>query len=314
MNISCPNNDTSRCDFQARIPTLVIALACALLMSACDAQTGKSGNDESSGGIVNKVMRSIKGPLFNEPALRGKIVDEMTQQPLEGALVYGYYATQKGSLGGGKGLVDVVRSFETQTDATGLFEIPAWNSGKQAIDGDAMSLFPMIMIYKPGYEVTHQNLKTIREWQSATPMNGAKVEIKDSDQLYDWSKYPHVLRPVEKQQQTPFSKGLPIETLRYFALSDSSRGMMNVGECGWEAYSKLLMVQHNEWKDILKSSFPADQLRSDGYSKGQYNHPNPQLRAAQSNRSAVDKMIERRNAPSIEQKCQDPQKVFALKK
>jgi hypothetical protein len=165
------------------------------------------------------------------------------------------------------------------------------------------------MIYKPGYEVTHQNLKTIREWQSATPMNGAKVEIKDSGQLYDWSKYPHVLRPVEKQQQTSFSKGLPIETLRYFALSDSSRGMMNVGECGWEAYSKLLMVQHNELKRMIRETIPAGDIDSDGYLKS--GRGNPVRSANFLARSGVDVLRKTYSQKVPTWTCKDPTIVFA---
>jgi hypothetical protein len=296
---------------RARSLTLASLIACTLLVSACDAQTNKGTPDESSGGIVNKVVRSIKGPVFSEPALRGKIIDELTQQPVDGAMVYGYYATQKGSLGGGKGLVDVVRSFETQTDASGAFEIPAWNSGNRAIDGDAMSLFPMIMIYKPGYEVAHQNLKSIREWQSATLVPRAKADIKHNGQLYDWTMYPHILRPLEKQAQVWPASAQSIETLRYWALSDSSRGMMNAGECGWEAYSRLLLVQHNELKDWYKRNLPAEALDGRGYAKDYGPLPNEVRKLSLVFKTAVDRLIE--NAQQ-DGKCKNPNTVFKERK
>jgi len=277
---------------------LILACSLALLSSGCDAQSTGSNP-------ISNLIASFKKPRFSEPALRGKIVDEVSQQPIEGAAVYGYYATQRGSLGGGKGLVDVVRSFETQTDSSGQFELPAWNSGDKSIGGEAISLFPMIMIYKPGYEVMHQNLKSIREWTSVNRIDGAKVEIKDNGALYDWTKFPHVLRPLEKAQQVGIAKGLPLELLRYWALSDSSRGMMSVGECGWESYKSLLLIQHREWKDFIKRNVPDKYLDADGYGMGTFFHPNPRL-GGFGNRSVLDSLIQRERSSGRAWKCQSP--------
>ena len=283
-----------------------ILLVCtlALLAIGCDAQS-------SGSNPITNFIASFKKPRFVEPALRAKIVDEISKQPVEGAAVYGYYAAQQGSLGGGKGLVDVVRSFETPTDANGQFELPAWNSGDKSIDGDAISLFPMIMIYKPGYEVMHQNLKSIKEWRSVNRIEGSKVEIKDSGNLYDWTKYPHVLRPLEKAQQVGPSTGLSLELLRYWALSDSSRGMMSVGECGWENYKTLLLMQHREWKEFLKRNVPSEYLDKDGYFRGNFYHPDLNLRSVLHGKSALDNLRTKFAENQTLWKCTNPNAVFA---
>ena len=271
----------------------VLVMALMSLAAGCDAQKPVQSPTTVA------APESATSAHFSEPGLTAKIVDAVTKQPLEGALVFGYYATQTGGVGGGRGLAEQVRSFETQTDAQGVFILPGWNTGDRVIKGEAMSLFPMIAIYKPGYEMVHQNGKSIAQWRPKTGVVGTTYELKDN--VYDWTKYPYVLQPTNTELE------------RYFALSDSSMGMLFVGECGWEAYAKTLLAQHTEWLGILKRTFPAEYLTAAGRSKGTYNHPDLTLRANQTQETAVDRILQRAMEQGSGWKCMNPATAFGVK-
>jgi len=271
----------------------VLVIALMSLAAGCDAQK----TVQSPTTVV--APKSVTAPQFSEPGLTAKIVDAVTKQPLQGALIFGYYATQTGGVGGGRGLAEQVRSFETQTDANGVFTLPAWNTGDRVIKGEAMSLFPMIAIYKPGYEMVHQNGKSIAQWRPKTGVVGATYELKDN--VYDWTKYPYVLQPVKTEQE------------RYFALSDSAVAMMFIGECGWEAYAKTLLAQHNELKDWYARNAPAGYLKKDGYPNGAMARPAALQRIDMVFESVVDRMRREALVAGIKWPCRDPQQVFFKK-
>ena len=271
----------------------VLVMALMSLAAGCDAQKPVQSPTTVA------APKSAATPQFSEPGLTAKIVDAVTKQALEGALIFGYHATQTGGVGGGRGLAEQVRSFETQTDADGVFTLPAWNTGDRVIKGDAMSLFPMIAIYKPGYEMVHQNGKSIAQWRPKTGIVGTTYELKDN--VYDWTKYPYVLQPAKTEQE------------RYFALNDSSMAMMFIGECGWEAYAKTLLVQHEERKAMIREFVPRESIGNDGYIKS--GAPRTQPHVEYLTRTTVDNLIDRfDNAPATSP-CANPRIVFgAVKK
>jgi hypothetical protein len=285
-----------------RKKSLLCAISCTLALTACDERT--TGRTD---GYITKPANAVEygvplgdGKKYSEPGLRGKIVDAVTKKPIEGAMVYGYYATQKGGVGGGKQLVEMVRSFEAASDANGVFELPMWDTGDKPVKGEAMSLFPLLAIYKPGYDFWHNNFVSIRQYSPKTSVEGPDYELKDN--VYDWTKQPHELTPVTSERD------------RYSALNDSSVGLQFIGECGWEAYSKTLLARHNEWKRILKETFPKEELDSEGYSLGRYNHPDRALRAAQSERTTLDELTKRNKRGGANWKCANPENILGLKK
>ncbi|MEQ1593656.1 MAG: hypothetical protein ABL985_01005 [Casimicrobium sp.] len=275
----------------------VAIVACmTLVVSACNAQ-----KPAPTPVTASSAAAAPSKPLFSEPAVRGKIVDAVTQQPIQGVIVYGFYATTGGgTLAGGSKFGQHVKSFETETDASGVFMLPAWDTGARVISGTMGNKFPMIGFYKPGYDLWYDNLSAVAQYRPKSGIAGTEVEIKDG--VRDWTKFPHRLPPITNEAE------------RYAALDDSSRMMMFEGECGWEAYAKLLLVQHNEWKGILKLSFPPSELRADGYSKGQYNHPNLELRAYQTKMSTVDRLIRTTANRTSNSTCRDPNTVFSKRK
>jgi hypothetical protein len=277
--------------------TYALALACAsaLLVSACEAQ--------------KPPMTALKpAPLnlsntapFSEPAITGKIVDAQTKQPIQGAFVYGYYATHGGgTLAGGSKPGEPVKSFLAVTDADGVYKLDAWDTGTRQIGGVRGDRFPYLGIYKPGYDLWYDRMSTIAQYRPKSGVAGTEVEIKDG--VRDWTKYPHLLAPLTK------------EIDRYNALDNSNQIMMMIGECGWEVYAPVLLAQHNEWKGILQRSFPPGELNAAGYSKGRYNHPDLTLRANQTQQTTVDVILKRHLAQANSWSCANPMQLFKAKK
>jgi hypothetical protein len=252
--------------------THMLAFACATLLTACTYSTGS----------------------FDEPGLRGKLIDAETSQPVQGAVIYGYYATAEGSLGGGETIKEILRVFEVESNAEGVFEIPAWKTSWSITRGEPRQRFPAIAIYKDGYKLDLQNLSKIADWVSQTKLPGSGKRVGN---VIDWTASPMQLKPTATERE------------RYDALSNSNAAYADIGECGWEQHVKLLVAQHVAWKAFLKRNFPVVHLKSDGYSRGTYSHPDVRISSMQSDTSAVDKLIQVK-AKTQKWTCADPQAVF----
>lgn len=226
------------------------------------------------------------GP-FEEPAYRGKVVDDETRLPLPGTLIYGYYATSEGSFTGGESIKAVLHSFEVEADATGAFEIPAWNSGYALVRGAPSRNFPHIAIYKPGYHTYQQHLTSLSQWDS---WGNGEFRLKKT--LTEKDRYAELVNSA-----------------------DAFRYADDEGRCAWEKHTKLLLAQHVEWKDFLKRNVPTESLDKDGYPKSNFFHPNLDLRNRLQTRSGVDRLFESFSKNEASWKCKNLQKAFgALQK
>ena len=278
-------------------PRLALAALLTLTITACNAQKPDQKPD-LKGALEAPASRTAP---FSEPAVTAKIIDAVTGQPLAGVMVYGFYATSGGgTLAGGSKFGQHVKSFETATDANGVFRLEAWDTGNRTINGQRGNKFPLLAFYKPGYDLWYDHLSSITDYRPKSGIAGTQVEIRDG--VRDWTKYPHRMAPLSSERD------------RYSALEDSGVAMMFEGACGWEAYARTLLVQHDEWKEILRMSFPPEELRADGYSKGRFNHPNLQLRAAQTQISEVDRLLKQRQMTTGASRCRDPEILFSSKK
>lgn len=276
-------HSTSATSAISALRALAFAFSATLLVSACNAQ--KPAPTPASAGAPSK-------PLFSEPAVRGKIVDAVTQQPIQGVIVYGFYATTGGgTLAGGSKFGQHVKSFETETDANGVFTLAAWDTGTRPISGTMGNKFPMIGFYKPGYDLWADGLSSVAQYRPKSGIAGTEVEIKDG--VRDWTKFPHRLPPITNEAD------------RYAALDNSARMMMFEGECGWEAYAKLLLVQHTEKKAWIKRVVPADMIDADGYGRDTYFHPDPMIRGYY-NKTFYDKLIAEFKSKKNRWHCVDP--------
>jgi hypothetical protein len=238
-------------------------------------------------------------PRFSEPGLTAKLVDTDSKQPLAGALVYGYYATVEGTVGGER-LAQVVRGFATETDANGVFNLAAWDTGAEAIKGEPRSRFPMIAIFKPGYQVEYQTLKSLQQWRSNARMEGRTYRLNNN--VYDWTAYPFELTATKTEKE------------RYTALTDANDGMMFVGDCGWEVYSKVLLAQHNELKDWYRRNLPPESLDQNGYMKGTAQKPKEFWAINTVFETTVDRLLANYSAKLESAKCSDPRSLFKEKK
>lgn len=256
--------------------TEVVAFVAATLLSACTYSTGS----------------------FDEPGLRGKLIDAETSQPVQGAVVYGYYATAAGSLGGGETIKEILRLFEVESNAEGIFEVPAWKISWSIKSGEPRQRFPAIAIYKDGYKLDLQNLSTIADWVSQTKLPG---EPTRTGNVIDWTAVPVQLKSTKTERE------------RYDALNNSNYGYAAIGECGWEQHVKLLVAQHWAWKGWLKRNVPAEGLDADGYTRSGYGHPDVDLRSRISHRSTVDNILHASSSQRATKKCIDPRTLFGLK-
>ena len=267
----------------ASLRLFATATLCALAITACVAPRATA--PQSAGPV-------------SEPTLLGRVIDHQTRQPIAGAFIYGHYASATGKLGGGSRFGELVRSFATQSDAQGYFQLDAWDSGNRTIHGERRGKFPAITIWKPGYEVSMQGLNSIREWYPANRSASTSAKPKVTANAIDWRDSPTELKPVTTEKD------------RYFHLTASGDPIMFDGECGWETYAPLLRAQHEEWRGILRRTFPPEHLKPDGTSKGTYNHPNLSLRANQSRRTAVDRLISAYLEDVSSWHCTNPLTVF----
>lgn len=280
----------------ARALTLTIALTSALALSACERNQRSDISPPWPNASVGVKLRD--GMKYDEPAVRGKIVDAVTKQPIQGVMIYGFYATSNGTLAGGKTFGEHVKSFEAETDANGVFTLPAWDTGDRAIKGEVTQSFPVIAIYKPGYDLWNDTMSSIRQWKPKSGIVGTEVEIKDG--VRDWTKYPHQLFPITKEYD------------RYESLSSGSRMIGMVGECGWESYVKTLLVMHNERKAMIKQYVLLENIDQDGYIKEGKPRTNPHVEYL--THTFVDRVIQQFNESSNAWKCANPKTKFAEKK
>jgi hypothetical protein len=283
--------------------TLASLIACTLLMSACEAQKPPITEVQKPPNTANASLKPAPLNLpntapFSEPAITGKIVDAQTKLPIQGAFVYGFYATHGGgTVAGGSKPGEPVKSFLAVTDANGVYTLDAWSTGDRQVGGTRGTKFPVIGIYKPGYDLWSDQMSTIAQYRPKSGVAGTEVEIKDS--VRDWTKFPHLLVPLTK------------EIDRYNALDDSSRIMMIFGECGWEVYAPLLLAQHDELKDWYKRNVPFEMIDKNGYVRGTGPLPKNVQQLSLVFKTSVDRLLEKTR---IESKCSDPRAVFKDKK
>jgi hypothetical protein len=253
--------------------TRMLALACATLLTACTYSTGS----------------------FDEPGLRGKLIDAETNQPVQGAVIYGYYATAEGSLGGGETIKEILRVFEVESDANGVFEIPAWKTTWSITRGEPRQRFPAIAIYKDGYKLDLQNLSKIADWVSQTKLPGSG---KRAGNVIDWTASPTQLKPTTTELE------------RYNALKNSNYAYADVGECGWEQHVKLLVAQHGATKSWVRRNVPSDQIGANGYAKPTYFHPEPLLGGLWGNPTSVDSLRSAYARKPKASACANPNEIF----
>jgi hypothetical protein len=264
----------------------LLALSSLALLGACEAQ--KPAN----------VTQASIAPQYSEPALIGKIVDAETKRPIQGAFVYGHYATSQGSIGGGSKFGEHVKSFAVETDANGQFKLGAWNTGDRKIGGQPNGKFPMIAIYKPGYALDIQNLNSISQWTAMSSNGASKSAV--TERGIDWTQFPYELAPAKTEKD------------RYAALSNAGYPMMMVGECGWELYSGLLLAMHVERKTMVKEFVAADRIDKDGYIKSGTARTQPHIEYL--TRTVVDKLIERFDETPGSWRCANPRSIFDVVK
>lgn len=284
-----------------KIAVRTLVLFAAIVLSACNAQS--PGASSASGPTA-----VAAAPLYREPAITGRIVDKETLQPIADAFVYGFYITHGGgTLAGGSKIGEPVKSFLTQTDANGVWRLDAWDTGTREVGGVMGAKFPVLSIYKPGYNLWFDQMSGVKQYRPKSDDQNTSVTVHPDGTL-DWTPFAHRLVPAATENQ--------YLNERYEAMYLSSHMMMFIGDCGWELYAPLLLAQHNEWKGILRRGIPAEFLDADGYAVSglRFVHPHPEIGSKQQNKSVVDNLRTAARLAGAPWGCAQPDLVFKGRK
>ena len=309
---------------------LIAAGLGGIMLTACEAQKPDANSGVSTQAAATQPFKPGEPRAYSEPALIGKLIDQFTQQPLKDAYVYGYYATSGGTLAGGSVPQESVRGFAAVSDAQGVFKLEAWDSGGRKISGVSWGTFPVLTVWKPGYEPTFLALNSITEWRPREqgdlalwqakvakredPLAGYVKPVADTSQAntLDWRARGFQLKPIAMDEYgKPITDRAFVELQRYNAISDVLRGMRFVGECGWEPYAKVLLAQHEELKEFYRSNLPANERDSRGYPRSGIPLSNNLGYLALVWESVPDRLVRQWDEKS---KCSNPRDVFASRK
>jgi hypothetical protein len=195
------------------------------------------------------------------PEFRHKVVDAETKQPIKGLLVYGYAETYSGTIAGGNGTRQQVRTFEVLTDENGDFILPAWEQTVTAY-GEPEQRFPTIAMWKPGYKYTQY---------SGGSLYGFAPNLPEAVRSYyggNWKdKGPAMLDVRDRPTLLP-----PAKTLRerFDAYLGSGTGASMRYPCGFNDFPRLLVVQHYEWKALISEIVPAAARLPSGEIRGDF--------------------------------------------
>ena len=261
------------------------ALAClASLLWGCAA------HHHAAASIASTAIQSSA-----EPALTGRVIDSRSRNPVQGAVVYGYYALSVGTLGGGTRPTSQVKSFAVVTGAAGEFTLPRWRTARPLRE-ERRERFPVIVIYKPGYQTDLRGLNSIAQWYPNTSSRTARPLIAEKDGSVDWSEFPHELVSVDNDAE------------RYHQLRAASVGVWLSGDCAWETYAPVLLAQHHELKQLIQRTVAPVDLDDEGYLRSGRPHPMPFVDFLA--RSTVDRLVAQYKSNPTKWACADPTKVF----
>jgi hypothetical protein len=279
-----------------KIVVRAFTLFAASMLSACNAQS-------PGGSSATGTPPTAAAPLFREPAITGKIVDEHTSQPIAGVFVYGYYITfGGGTRAGGSRIGEGVKSFLTQTDANGVWRLDAWDTGSREIGGVMGNKFPVLTFYKPGYDLWSDQLIGIKQYRPKSDDPDKKVAVRPDGTL-DWTQFAHRMLAATTAGD------------RANALYNSQTlKMMAIGDCWWELNAPLLLAQHNEKKEILRREIPAQFLDADGYQTAGFGHPHPALQGGGETRTTVDNLRTAARVAGAAWSCAQPDVIFGDRK
>lgn len=84
------------------------------------------------------------------PEFRHKVVDAETKLPIKGAFIYGSASSYSGTITGGNGTLEGLRTFILETNESGEFLLPAWARTVE-LNGEPEQQFPSFTIWKRGY-------------------------------------------------------------------------------------------------------------------------------------------------------------------
>ena len=237
------------------------------------------------------------------PEIRGRILDNVTGQPIANAVVFGAYTVQKqpeGNVSGhgiGGATRDLVR-IEVDTDNNGDFSILARDSVEISTPTGTLRRQYAFTVFKDGYRESGFASETVNLLPSSafilmTP-EGGTVSV-------DRSALKLRLIPTKTENE------------RLQTYLNARNGAISSAPCGWEQYGKTHWAFHLAWKDWLRRNIPSGDIASDGYPLRTYAPSSDVLRVQAFQRTFVDALIDER-IKSSEWKCRDPRDLFQYRK
>jgi hypothetical protein len=227
------------------------------------------------------------------------LVDGETGEPVVGAVVYGYYATQGGTRAGGKVFGELLRSFEAVSDGRGVFELAPWSTAGRVVEGVGMTLFPVLVIYAPGYDMDYDGLMGVEWWRPRLEAPAeARRERTAEGEVIDWTHAPHRMRRARTLAEEAS------------ALADSGFGIQFIGACGWEAYARTLVVRHNALHGWMDRAIPPEARDERGYLRSGFFPENMHTFLNLYKPSVLDQVLDAYAKDPQGWPCADPRKVF----
>lgn len=155
------------------------------------------------------------------------VVDEKTNQPLEGVIVVAHWQL-KGGLEGGNPVGEMM-VMETVTDAKGRFYFPRWGPKQRSSEGRLKTKSPGILLFKSGYE--------FRGLENALTNRSLRGDL-DNPLRSDWNG-----KTITMEK---FSGGLK-EYAEHLAFLKTSLGFAYNGEeCEWKQIPRMIAAQQKE--------------------------------------------------------------------
>lgn len=202
---------------------LIIALSTGLILPACT--------------VAQVVV--VGSPLYTAPSFGGSVVDEETQQPLEGVIVVAHWELQRTAIQ--TVTVGQLKVLETLTDAHGRYQFSGWAQAASPLDHVSPDS-PILLFFKSGYSPRQTSNYQFNMPAAAGPVlvsewNGKVVQLKKFSENLE--KYAREVENFERALDFVFRHK----------------------DCMWQKTPRILIAMDREEK-LLKEQGVSNSLHS----------------------------------------------------
>lgn len=192
---------------------------------------------------------AVFGTTLRSDAIDSRVIDAVTGQPIQGAVVVAYWEMHRGSFAGDSLPCGAANVEEAVTDKNGKFHIPGW--GPIHSSCDMRSFDPFLYVFKSGYgyaRVGNYPLDPPFVTFTHSEWNGKPIKLM---------KYPDLdLTKTGIHSYAADFGSLNVDELEFFII-DFPR------ECNWKKIPNMLRALFAEQKRFNAAGNPIGSLASD---------------------------------------------------